>query len=196
MNGFEIEIKDGQAYLTTPYNPVYVQRIKQLGARWDASSKRWRINEQSVDAARKIMREIYGGDDQWQDEKVTVIATFSETQSALLNAYYLFGKVIAQAFGRNTGAQVGPEAAFVEGAPRSGGSVKNWKTIIPEGSIVEIYNVPLQFAKQEIERSKLRDDGISFEIETESCKIDRAALVAERERLLLRIAEIDKMLYD
>lgn len=194
MNGFEIEIKDGQAYLTTPYNPVYVQRIKQLGARWDASSKRWRINAQSVDAARKIMREIYGEDDQKQDEKVTVIATFSETQSALCNSYCLFGKTIARAYGRDTGAQVGEEAAFIERAPRSGGSIKNWETVIPAGSVVEIYNVPRKFVEQEIESNKSQDNGISFEIKEESCKIDRAALSAERERLLLRIAEIDKLL--
>lgn len=194
MNGFEIEIKDGQAYLTTPYNPVYVQRIKQLGARWDASSKRWRINEQSIYAARKIMREVYGEDDQKHGEKVTVIATFDKTQSALCSAYCLLGKIIAQAYGRDTGAKVGPDAAFVEGAPLSGGSVKNWETIIPKGSVVEIYNVPRSFAEQEIERSESENNEISFEIKNASGKIDRAALSAERERLLLRIAEIDSLL--
>jgi len=194
MSKFVVEIKDDQAYLTTPYNPVYVQRIKQIGARWDASSKRWRINAQSVDVARKIMREIYGEDDQEQNEKVTVIATFAAERSALCSAYCLLGKVIARAYGRDSGAQVGPDAAFAAGAPQSGGSVKNWRTVIPAGSVVEIYNVPLQFAEQEIKRNKSQDDKIEFEIKKGSCKIDREALAAERERLLLRISEIDQIL--
>lgn len=195
MNKFNVEIKDGQAYLTTPYNPVYVQRIKQVGARWDASSKCWCINDQSVDVARKIMREVYGEDDQNQGEKVTVIATFSADQSALRSDYCLLGKVIARAYGRDTGARVGAGVAFAEGAPQSGGSVKNWRTVIPAGSVVEIYDVPLRFAEQEIERIKSQDDGsgIEFQVKKRSC-IDRAALESERERLLLRIAEIDEIL--
>lgn len=195
MNKFNVEIKDGQAYLTTPYNPVYVQRIKQAGARWDVSSKRWCINDQSVDVARKIMREVYGEDDQNQGEKVTVIATFSADQSALRSDYCLLGKVIARAYGRDTGARVGADVAFAAGAPQSGGSVKNWRTVIPAGSVVEIYDIPLRFAEQEIERIKSQDDGggIEFQIKKRSC-IDRAALESERERLLLRIAEIDEIL--
>lgn len=175
---------------------MYIQRIKQVGARWDVSSKRWCINDQSVDVARKIMREVYGEDDQNQGEKVTVIVTFSAAQSALRSDYCLLGKVIAQAYGRDTGARVGEDVAFAEGAPQSGGSVKNWRTVIPAGSVVEIYDVPRSFAEQEIERSESENSEISFEIKNASGNIDRAALSAERERLLLRIAEIDKMLYD
>lgn len=193
-NEFEVEIKDDQAYLTTPYNPTYVQRIKQIGARWDTSSKQWRINAQSIDVARKIMREVYGEDDQQQGEKVTVIATFREEQSALCSAYYLLGKPIARAYGRDSGAQVGLDAAFTAGAPRSGGSVKNWRTVIPAGSVVEIYNVPRSFAEQEIERNESENSEISLKIKNASGKIDRVALSAERERLLLRIAEIDNLL--
>ncbi len=189
-----IEIEDGKAYLKTPYNPDFARRIKTLGGRWDSSSRRWFVNEQSVESARKVMREVYGEDDQEEDAKVTVVATFDEEQSAMCDSYWMFGKSIARAFNRDKGAQVGEEAAFVEGSPLSGGSVKYWKTIIPAGSVVEIYNVPRKLAEQEIENGKAASKGIRLEIKESSCKIDREALKAEREQLLIRVAEIDKLL--
>lgn len=194
MTKLSIELKDGMAYLTTPYHPDFVERIKALGGRWDAESKRWRVNQQSVEAVRAVMRAVYGEDDLKTDAKVTVVATFRETQSLIRMPYMLFGKMIASAYGRDTGAKVGEEAAFIEKSPRSGGSVKNWETVIPAGSVVEIYNVPRTLAEREAARSQAEDIQIRFEIKEDSAQIDREALTAEKERLLARVAEIDALL--
>lgn len=47
--------------LYTPYNPEFVKRIKKFSdARWNSGEKCWTIDESNLDAARVIMKEIYG----------------------------------------------------------------------------------------------------------------------------------------
>lgn len=61
---------------------------------------------------------------------------------------------LARAFGRDSGARLGDGVAHLAGPkPRSGGSVKNWRTVIPGGCLLAVYNVPRAMAA-----SALADD--------------------------------------
>ena len=186
-NSFEIKISDGKASVFTPYNAEFISRIKLLGGRWNPSEKCWTVSEFKVDDVRAAMRNIYGQDDQPVSETVDVLLTFDDEVSAWHAPVTILGRTIAKAWGRDSGARMGDDVMFLEGEPKSGGSVKNWETIIPAGSVVKLPNLP-KTATVECELPC----GVSMEIIGED--IDRAALEAEKAKLLARLEEINALL--
>lgn len=187
----KIENEGTAAYITSPYNPDFVQRVKALGGRWDASRKQWKISVNAVDAAREIMSEIYGETDVAPAvETVTLIVNSVEQAEELHGSITLAGKTIAAASGRDSGARIGEDVAFRVGAPESSGSVKNWRTRIPEGCTIEVYNVP----KAKAEEIMANPPSWASICIKDQVKIDRAALEAEKTKLLARLAEIEGLL--
>src|SRR5690606_6629784 len=130
--------------------PVFVKRIKKAGGKWNASNKTWEVDERSIDTVRSIMREVYGQDDRPQ-ETVTVKVTVGKYCIAQdKGPVVLFGRTIASARGRDSGAKIGDGVSFEKGGCRSGGSVKNWDTRIEEGSVFTIFDVPRMAVEQKI----------------------------------------------
>lgn len=206
MSTISIETKGGKSYITTPYSSVFVRRIRLMGGRWDAGSRRWVIPSEALPAARKLLMNIYGETDVAPaEETATVVVEYLHNVSAVRGAVTLGGLTIARATGRDSGAMLGPGVAFTCGEPQSGGSHLNWMTIIPAGCVVELYRVPLKKAQRLI-RSNADEYKITYwreqppeaQQETEPApepqKIDRAALVEEKRRLYERLAEINRLL--
>lgn len=185
----KINTIDDRAYLETPYNANFVAAVKQIGgARWDRDRRAWSIPAEAIDQAREIMRRVYGEDDRPSAEpNVSVKLIFSDEVSKWHGPVTILGKTIASAWGRDSGARVGGDVVFVEGRPKSGGSVKNWYSVVPEGCVVVLHNVPQAAMQMEL------PEGVTAEV-MQPATIDRAALEAERERLLARLAEIDQLL--
>ena len=52
-----------------------------------------------------------------------------------------FAKVLDHAFSRDSGARIGDDVVFIKGGGKSGGSAKNWRTIVEKGSIAMLYRV-------------------------------------------------------
>lgn len=75
---------------------------------------------------------------------------------------------------------------FIAGAPESTGSAKNWYTTIPAGCVVKLVRLPKAMAESSV------PDGVKVRILGE--EVNRDELLAEKEKLLARIAEIDAML--
>lgn len=182
-------IGNGKIAIETPYNPEFVRRIKKAGGRWNAGNKTWECDERSIESVRTIMREVYGMDDLPQ-ELVTVKVTIGENKISVWHGpVVMFGRTIASAFGRDSGAKVGEGICFQTGSCKSGGSVKNWYTVVESGSVFTIYDVP----KQAVDEKLGWDDSYgTFEVIEAADPL--AALKAEKEALLKRLAEIDEML--
>ena len=183
----KIDIKDSTAYVYTPYNPNFVEEIKTIGkAKWDPVNKCWTVPVATVDRVREIMMEVYGETDLPDESKrVTVRIRFLEDVEKKCGPIILFGKIIASAFGRDTGGKPGDDVVLLEGNLKSGGSRANWLTIIPEGTVLEVRNVP--------EAALWDGDWFTYEI-VEKKGIDREALEAEKKKLLARLAEIEALL--
>lgn len=182
-----IKIEDNKAYLSTPYNAEFVRRIRNVsGAKWDPTRIAWCIDAAAVDDARAIMRDVYGEDDQTSGKKVKVKLHFSQRTYAYHGSITIYGKTLSRASSRDSGARSGDDVSFVAGSPESGGSMKNWASVVPQGAIVILHNVPESMLSEEL------PDGVTMEIMDTG--IDRDALTAEKARLLARIAEIDKLL--
>lgn len=173
MSEIEVKIRDDKAMLYTPYNPEFVKRIKKFSdARWNSGEKCWTIDESNLDAARVIMKEIYGYADNEINEKVTLKIHVKESVSKKHGDVILFGKILSHATGRD-----------------SGGSAKNWESVVSEDSEILLHNVNKNLYEEYLENPQEE-----YEIEVVTDSIDSAALKQEKERLLKRIKEIDHLL--
>jgi hypothetical protein len=180
---------NGKIAVDTPYNPSFVSKIKKAGGKWNASNRTWEVDERSVEAVRAIMREVYGQDDLPQ-ELVTVKVTIGDKSLDEWRApVVLFGRNIASARGRDGGARPGEGVCFEKGGCDSGGSMKNWYTIVSAESVFTIYDVPKLAVEQKL---GWKDDFGTFEVVESGDPL--AALRAEKEALLERLAEIEEIL--
>ena len=188
MVNYRIDIDSGKALITSPYNPDFISKVKLMGGKWDAGKRVWKVDESLVEDVRSTMREVYGRDDRGElSGTCTVIVSFSDDVDGYKSPVTVFGRVIASAYGRDSGAKVGEGCAFLEGKPESGGSMKNWRTTVPAGSKVKIMDVP-----KCILSDTLLPDGVSFTVVDD--EINREALLEEKENLLKRLKEIDRLL--
>ena len=116
--------------LKTDYpNRYLIEQAKTLGGRWDKNSKAWVFSSLVEDKVEEIAFLFYG-------QKIDIEVIVQKTLSAECASIYFMGYEIAKATGRDSGT-VSPEfVAFTSTSqPFSGGSSKNWLTIIPEGTV-------------------------------------------------------------
>lgn len=185
----KITVENNMAKVFTPYNKTFVDQIKNIGGRrWNAEEKCWMVPETEIEQVRQYMLDVFGETDLPNEcKKVTVLVTFNAEAYKYCESVCLFGKTIARAFGRDSGARVGDDVTLISGSISSGGSARNWCSCVNEGSTFKLRNVPENLLNQKTEYD------ISVNVIDEN-QIDRAALEAEKEKLLARLAEIDAML--
>lgn len=190
-----IRTEADKAYISSPFNPEFVKKIHSIGsAKWHAATKEWQVPVESLEDAKQVLRDVYGTDGSENNEpKVTVKLTvlddcdLGDIQSIDNELVMtLFGREIMSARGRDSGVKVA-DGVTVKGKYKSGGSMKYPTIEFGKGTEIIVYNVPESLAK------KTKVKHATVEIVSE-LKIDRQALLAEKERLLKRIAEIDKLL--
>ena len=181
--------ENGMAKVFTPYNRNFIAKIKTIGgAKWNGEEKCWMVPETEIDMVRTFMMDVYGETDQADDsERVTVKVTFNDDEHEDKEGITLFGKNIARAFGRDSGAKLGEDVTLLTGEITSGGSKINWRTVVEAGTVIKVRNV----SKKALDVST--DYNITVE-EIQEANIDRAALIAEKTKLLARLAEIEKLL--
>lgn len=184
-----VKIKGARAHIYTPYNKAFVSKIKRIGgSEWDGMERCWIIPASELDIARKYMQEEYGETDLPDDEeRVTVDVKFCYDEYETTSSICLFGRPVIKAWGRDSGARTCEDVTLIEGRIYSAGSMKYWETCVEKGTVLRIKN--LTRAALELEPD--------YEIEiTEVQKpgADVEALMIEKEKLLARLAEIDKIL--
>lgn len=187
----KIKIEGDKAYIYSPKNPLFTQRVKKIGgAVWTGTA--WRIPAVAVDVARKFLLDEYGENDITVDKKIKVKLVAKENIYGE-NDYPLkacaFGKILAEAYGRDSGAYVGEDVILISGEMNSGGSMRRPYVYINDGSEFVITNVPKAYFERMKEKEEER-----FDIEVIEEEVDKAALEVEKKALLDRINEIDRLL--
>lgn len=179
-------------YVSSPFSPDLPRRARELSGRWDRNEKEWIFPLQAENEVRALYMDVYGEFDTPADT-VTIRCTVGNTQvgSPTRESLSLGGRVIARAFGRDSGARTAQGVVVVSGGFDSGGSRQNWSTDARENTIFRVLDVPRPKAQRLVENPEWCD---TVEIE-EPATIDREALIRERERLISRIAEIDSLLH-
>ena len=189
----KVEIKKvgEQIIAKSEYHPDLPREAKKLGGRWNPERKAWVFDARDFDRVRKLYRNTYGTDGSDNGETVTIKAelTSEDEDFERCGGYYLGPVCIGRAFGRDSGAKLSSNIVCLQGGLTSGGSVKNWATVVRKGTVIEIRDLPKGTAQE-----LLDNPPIFWETSAVDERIDREALVAERERLVARIAEIDKLL--
>lgn len=185
----KIKIEDGLAFVHTPYHPDFVKKIKSCSsAKWDATRRAWQIKAEQVPIVRKLMVDIFGESDiPTEGKRFDVQLEFHTSVSAWHEGVYLLGKCLARASGRDSGARPGDGVCYIEGGCSSGGSMKNWTSIVDEGSIVILYDIPESLILKE-----KCQEGIDYKLIERNPNEDE--LKAEKNRLMARIKEIDTIL--
>lgn len=189
MSTIKITRTESTISVSTPYSPELPQRAKQLSGRWDREAAVWVFPIQAEPQVKALYMDVYGMWDSVESDTVTVVCRNDNEYSVTCDSIVLHGRVVARATGRDSGAKTADGIVLLSGKFRSGGSVKNWRTVCDEGTTFKILNVPRAKADQMVSG----DSWCKCSIE-EPTTVDRAALMAERERLLARIAEIDLLL--
>jgi len=176
----------------SPYHPDLPAKAKKLGGRWDPWEKCWTYAAQDLELVTALYQDIYGAVSSplitQPTELVTVRLSAPQGASSLTSGIYIGGRCIGSATGRDSGASQASKIIFLEGRITSGGSVKNWRTIIDDNSIFEIRDFP---------KNKIADiDTDTYTIlEVREQNSDTTNLLnQEKEKLLVRLAEIENLL--
>lgn len=192
-----------------PYNAEFVKAVKLLGGQYDYTDRGWTVRADVADYVREKMRKIFARDDR-PCKVCTADLTFCEGVYAAQSAYTLFGRDIAFAKGRDTGAELGNDVVLLAGEVGSGGSMKNWSTEIAKGTVLRVYGVPyaaveavkkMQDAKEtgdtdwnviDIHVSDVQDENLDSKQEEDGNEESLQKLLAEEKRLVDALAEVKR----
>lgn len=183
-----LEQGESKLQVVSPYNPELPTAARALGGK--LNGKAWEFDQRLADDVAELYRRIYG---EWPGDatdyvkvRATALKDIAEDKAGI----FLFGRCLARAYSRDSGAKLGDGVILREGRFRSGGSAKYWKTVCEEGTVVELFDVPRKIAEQ----ARSEEPLWKVEILGDSPSIGRDALIAERGTLLARIAQIDALL--
>lgn len=185
-----VTTENGITTLVSPYNPDMPAAARKLGGRFDRAAKAWRFDARDEERVRDLARRFYGTDGtEPEGDLVTVRVELWRCEGPTYENFATFaGRRIAERPHRDARVRLAANVVLVEGKlPSSGGSMRYPEIDAPAGTYVEIRDLPrasLAAADRE---------GIPYEIVEEQGP-DVDALLAERERLLQRLAEIDAQL--
>lgn len=152
-------------YVSCPMNENFRVQVKNLGGRWDPVRKEWYVRKEFREELRGLLVSCYGEDGYGQSTKyVDVTITFPEVVTA--GETLLFGgRVIARAFGRDSGARPGDGCALLAGKLGSGGSRRYFGVVVKDGTVLKVAKFPEALVESAMEQFRERyGKNITFEV--------------------------------
>ena len=183
----KIETNEKIISVTADYNHEFVKVARNMGGEWNSPS--WVFDIRDEDLVRSTCLKIYGTDGVNTD-LVDVQITLNDFNAKKCAPIVIFGKTVARAFGRDSGAKIGTGIVIKSGKFSSGGSAKNWLTVVENGTSFIMRDVSRSLVESNMEKS-IQAEIIS---ETETTGMDTEALKAEKEKLVARLSEIENLL--
>lgn len=170
--------------VVSPFNSDFVKDARNLGGNWSGGA--WVFDAREEADVRAACMKHYG-EDGFTKDTIDVLVTFMTEKFANRKPIVLFGRTVARAVGRDSGARIGNGVVLKSGGFKSGGSVKNWETIALKDTSVLLRDV----SRSLVESFDSKD--VSIEV-IDQAITSKKALEEEREKLIARLAEIDKLL--
>lgn len=134
----KLEIIEDKVKVITPYHADFVNTCRRLRGKF--SDGAWHFDDSVLEYVREAMMEFFNTTGEVPFEEVSLlIKDYSDYASR--GPVTLFGRTIAKAFGRDSGARLGDNIALIKGEINSGGSVKNWSTKVVNATF-EIQRFP------------------------------------------------------
>ena len=187
---YAVSRTDSHLQVVTPYHPPFISAAKsQLGAKWTGDS--WNFELRDEAEALGLIEKFYG----WKPGMafVSVKVFFDEEKCVGRGPFVMLGRTLVSAEGRDSGARLGDGVRLHTGSVGSGGSMKNWLTVVDADTELVVHDVPEAMARSYAEGRRTKD-GVRVEIQRTASVVDVAALAVERQDLLARIALVDKLL--
>lgn len=178
--------------VSSHYNSLFVKEARNLGGDFNRLSSQWEFDARDEAEVRELCYRIFG-EDGVRTNFCDILVKFKKTYYADRESICVLGFPVARAFGRDSGARLTPGVAVKQGGFKSGGSVKNWCTVASADTVIMLRDISRVLAEEYIQNQD-EDSSISIEIISTTSSID--TLVAEREKLLARLAEINTQLAD
>ncbi len=178
MQEITFKIIGDQIRVTSPYNKEFVHRARNLRGKWQNNA--WWFDDSLTEYVREIMIEHYGTTGEDHYETCTLLVS-DYTDSVLQGPVTLFGRTVAKAFGRDSYAKLGDSIVFISGSYSSGGSVKNWRTIV-QNATFEIKDFPIP---------SLSLSEVSKAIEEGWCTVKPVAKKRPKEEIEAEIKELE-----
>ena len=111
-----ITVVGNKIYLESPYHPDTSNESKKLGGRW--SDKKWEFDIRDKERVEDMAKRIYG----YGENVVDITYIFRESGKQV----FLFGRLVAQRYSRDSSVQLGEGVVIVKGGfSSSGGSARN-----------------------------------------------------------------------
>jgi hypothetical protein len=181
---------EGFIRVQSPYNPEFLSKAHKLNGRW--SSPYWVFDERDEQRVRDVLVDVYGTDGA-PISTVTCHVTFPK--AIYTDSLFLLGREVTRRPSRDAAVRLGQGVIILKGAfYASGGSTKH---PIIGGSIevvLEVRDVPEALANKELLASSAgATGGLIIQIVNKTIAREDE-LLAEKAKLLARIAEIDAAL--
>lgn len=181
-----IKIKTTKTTVTlhSHYTPGISKKARALGGRFDNTTKTWKFDIREETKVRALAMSEYG-----TDGTTTDTITIRMNPDSDEKCTWFAGRMIARRPERDRDVQLGEGVILIEGDFHSrGGSRANPTVNAMPGTIVEVRDVPAR-------HEDIKNHPDEYEIVDEDKPGDDIdELMAERERLLERVAQIDAKL--
>lgn len=188
------EARRGRLAVTTPYSADFVAAAKRLGGRWAPKSHAWTFDLRDRERVEDILAQCFGWVSQPSGELATVRVVVDDGAGNVPEVRFA-GRPICWRRGRDESVRLGDNVVIVDGRfPGSGGSARRPLVIsAPSDTEVtlEIRDIPVEALTN---ADSSRWDSLRWERVDAGGAAQRAALIAERERLQSRLSEIDAIL--
>lgn len=180
----EIKIEDGKVKVQSEYNTSFIKGARLIGGKWKPPY--WVFSQEDEKLVRALCMDVYGQDGGTPSELVAIDIDLDSYPHDASGELLLGSMSIARRSDRDCPVKLSVNVVLVAGGfPDSGGSANHPRIAEKPGTVLRVKNVPKPLYERIEDKT-----GLSIVDGT----IDRAALLAEREALTKRLAEIEAVL--
>lgn len=179
----------GKIAVSSPFNPDFVKGAKRLGGKWSGDTKAWLFDARDRGRVEDLLATCYGYSVAASGELATVRIVLDEDNAGDKEVYFA-GRSICSRRYRDAPVKTADNVVVIDGEfPASAGSMRYPAVIRGSWTVtIEVRDVPVEALAAEKE--------LRFERIDADTQAQREALIAERERLIARLGEIDEALND
>lgn len=184
----QIKRTENHIIIKSPYNSIFVEKARNLAGKWVSLSEAWQFDIRDEAEVLEVCYLCYG-EDGIRNSKCNIKITFVEAAYANKSALSILGYPVARAFNRDSGARLSDGVLVKSGGFDSGGSMKNWTTKAKAGTVIVLRDVSKPLVQAFLKSDDYEPESMTIEILEEY-----QDLLAEKEHLLARLAEINVQL--
>jgi hypothetical protein len=188
MSSFTISRTATKISVRSPYNSLFVERAKRLKGKFLAGA--WDFDIRDDERVIDLCRDVYGTDGITSDT-CTIRISIPNGDRRKCSDISIHGFTLVKIREWPFRVRQADGVIVLEGGFSSEGTSEKWETIAEKGTVILFRNFPRRAAEKYIQEPP---DGWTVSIEDESSTVNVARLIEEKERLLMRLNEIETLI--